>query len=58
MVGRSSGQVQLVVGLLLDPATRAMPDDIFAYLVVDEDGQAEWQRSQPPRIPIIKYKML
>ena len=43
------GVVGLVVGLLFDPAPRSSPQNGFAYLVVYEDGQAEWHRCQPPR---------
>ena len=43
-----AGEGALVVGFSLDPASRVPADVVFAHFVVDEDGETERHRNQPP----------
>lgn len=43
--------IGLVVSLSLDPASGSATDDALADLVIDEDDDAERQRSKPPLPP-------
>ena len=63
--GHFSSLWGLIVGFSFDPAARVATENISTTLVVDENGQTEWHRCQPPRppkhntyqviLPVIRY---
>jgi hypothetical protein len=49
--GIAVGGVSLVVCLLFDPAAGVFSKQVLAGLVIDENGQTEWHRCDPPCPP-------